>query len=82
MMTGLFVFFAENLLDRPVMPPFIAFVFFASFIFIRIWLIFGEMRTKVIKVEIEDEKVYDLFQFDGLEPVLPRANLRIRKQHK
>ena len=83
LVTGLIVVVAETFLGRRSIPPFGVFVFFALFIFTWIWLVFGELRTKVIKVEIEDKevtvsnyiglgakRVYYLSQFDGLETVL------------
>ena len=74
------MFIAKILLERPGVPPFAIFVFLALFIFAFIWLVFGELRTKVVKVDIYDEKVivsnymglgnpkmYSLSQIDGFE---------------
>lgn len=81
--TGLLAFVTKILLERPGFPPFGIFVFLAFFIFALIWLVFGELRTKVIKVQIEDEKVivlnylglgipkmYTFLQMDGFETAL------------
>jgi len=83
LVTGLLAFAAKKLLERPGFPPFGIIVFLAFFIFALIWLVFGELRTKVIKVQIEDEKVivsnylglgipkmYSLLQIDGFETTL------------
>lgn len=80
LVTGLLSVAIEKLLQRPNLPPFGIFVFLALFTFTWIWLVFGEMRTKVIKVHIEGEevivsnyvglgakRVYSLSHFDGIE---------------
>ena len=83
LVTGLLTFAAEKLLERPNLPPFGIFMFLALFIFAWIWLVFGELRTKVVKVHIESEEVivsnylglgakriYSFSQFDGLETAI------------
>lgn len=81
--TGLLVIVVDKLFRRPDMPPFGMYVFLTLFIFMWIWLVFGELRTKTIKVEIESgqiivskylgfgiKKYYPLSQFDGLETAI------------
>lgn len=83
LVTGLLTFVTAKILERPNLPPFGVFVFLALFIFVWIWLIFGELRTKVVKVNIEGEeviisnymglgtkRVYCFSQFEGLETAL------------
>lgn len=83
LVTGLLMFAAERLIEGPNLPTFGIIVFLALFIFVWIWLVFGELRTKVVKVHIEDDevivsnylglgakKVYRFSQFDGLETAL------------
>ncbi len=58
-------------------------VFIALFALVSIWLIFGELRTKVVKIEIDEKgislsnycglgtkKVYTFSDFDGFETTL------------
>lgn len=65
------------------MSPIGVYLVLAFFIFIWVWLVFGELRTKVIKVEIDEiqitvsnflgfgaRKHYALDQFDGFETAL------------
>lgn len=83
LVTGLLAFVTAKLLERPNLPHFGVFLFLALFIFVWIWLVFGELRTKVVKVNIEDEgiitsnyiglgtkRVYSFSQFEGLETAL------------
>lgn len=65
------------------MPSFGVFAFLMLFAFAWVWIFFGELRTKVVKVEIHDKtivvsnylglgtkRVYDFSQFDGFETAL------------
>lgn len=83
LVTGLLVVIVETILRKPDMPTIGVFVFFSLFIFIWIWLVFGELRTKIIKAEIKDgqiavsqylgfgpKKYYSLSQFDGIETAI------------
>lgn len=83
LVTGLLAFITEQFMKRKSLPPLGIFVFLAFLIFALIWIIFGELRTKVIKVRIEGDEVtvvrylglgtkriYSLSQFDGLETAL------------
>ncbi len=39
------------------LPDYGIFIFFIFFAFFQIWLIFGEFRTKIIKVKIEGDRI-------------------------
>ena len=80
---GLLAFVIEQLVERQSLPPWGIFVFLAFLIFALIWIVFGELRTKIIKVRIEGDEVmvanyvgletkriYNLSQFDGFETAL------------
>ena len=77
------VFVVEKLFERHSPPPFAILLAVALFIFTWIWVLFGELRTKVIKVYIESEelivsnycglgakRIYSIPQFDGFETAL------------
>ena len=81
--TGLLAFITEHFIERQSLPPLGIFVFIAFLIFALILIIYGELRTKVIKVRLEGDEVivanylglgtkriYNLSQFDGLETAL------------
>ncbi|MBC6490695.1 hypothetical protein BC349_19685 [Flavihumibacter stibioxidans] len=81
--TGILVVIVDTILRRADMPTIGVFVFLTLFIFIWIWLVFGELRTKLIKAEIEGEQIavskylgfgskkyYILSQFDGIETAI------------
>jgi hypothetical protein len=81
--TGLLALLVYTLVNRPANPPFGVFVYLALFGFTWLWLVFGELRTKVIKVQIQEgeiivsnyfglgsKKKFYLSQLDGLETVL------------
>ena len=81
--TGLMAVIAMNVSDRPDMPRVGAYLFFVFFLFIWVWLVFGELRTKIIKAAIDNtqitvsgffglgaRKYYLLAQFDGFETAL------------
>ena len=83
LLTGLLTFVTEQFMERQSLPPWGIFIFLGFLIFALIWIIFGELQTKVIKVRIEGEEVivanymglgikriYILSQFDGLETAL------------
>ncbi len=82
-MIRLLAFVIEQLVERQSLPPWGIFVFLAFLIFALIWIVFGELRTKVIKVRIEGgevmvanyvglgtKRIYNLSQFDGFETAL------------
>lgn len=65
------------------MPRVGVYLFFVLFLFIWVWLVFGELRTKIIKVAIDNAQItvsgflglgarksYLLTQFDGFETAL------------
>lgn len=83
LVTGLLVVITSALFDKPHIPSLGVFIFFALFLFAWIWLVFGELRTKIIKAEIQEreiiitnylglgkKKVYNLSQFEGFETAL------------
>ena len=83
LVTGLLAVVAEKLLSKQNIPSLGISVFLALFIFVWIWLVFGELRTKVIKVQINNSEIlvgnffgmgaknrYDISQFDGFETSL------------
>ncbi len=81
--TGLLIVVTLTLFDKPGFPPFSIFVFYGLFLFVWTWLVFGELRTKIIKAQIHEseiivfnylglgkKKVYCLAQFEGFETAL------------
>ena len=90
LLTIIAVFFFYTLLDRTKsfydrgdVPVLVIISFESLLIFTLIWLIYGELRTKAIKVEIFDgkisvrrylglgiRKVYLISEFDGFETAL------------
>ena len=83
LVTGLLVFVTAKLLERTSMPPLGIFVFLVLFIFVWIWIVFGELRTKVIKIELQDEavvvsnyvglgakRIHNISKFDGFETAI------------
>ena len=54
---GLLAFITEHFMERQSLPPLVILVLLAFLIFAWIWLVFGELRTKVIKVRIEGDEV-------------------------
>jgi len=86
LVTGSLVFVVEKLIEKRSLPPFGILLALALFIFTWIWVLFGELRTKVIKVYIEDEelivsnywglgakRVYNISQLYGYETALLRS---------
>jgi hypothetical protein len=76
-----------SLFDGSVPPSIGIFAFMIVFVLIWIWIIFGELRTKVIRVELKDAEVvvsgylgvgrksrYALAQFDGYETAILPSN--------
>ena len=72
-----------KLWEKSNLPPFEIFVFLTFLIFAWIWVSFGELRTKAVKVYIDEggvtvstylglgrKRVYSFSQFDGLETAL------------
>lgn len=83
LVTGSLLFVAQQFLFKSDISPLPIFVFFSFFGFFWIWLVFGELRTKIIKVEIEGnqisvanylglgpKKIFNLSQFDGLQTAI------------
>ena len=55
--TGLMAVIAMNVSDRPDMRRVGAYLFFVFFLFIWVWLVFGELRTKIIKAAIDNTQI-------------------------
>ncbi len=83
LVTGLLAFVTQRLFYRPHILPLGVFVFFILFACTWVWLVFGELRTKIVKVEVEGnqisvsnylglgaKKVFSLSQFEGLQTSL------------
>ena len=83
LVTGIIFFVTVKVWNRPSSPSLGVFFFFTLLIFTWIWLVFGELRTKIIKVKIHDDKIivsnyfglgagrtFSMSQFDGLETAL------------
>lgn len=83
LVTGLIAFVIDKLFEMPSLASFGIFVFLAFLISVFIWIVSGELRTKVVKMHIEGEKVavsnyfglgpkrvYSFSQLDGLETAL------------
>lgn len=83
LVTAILAFATSKLMGNPNLPSFGIFVFLGLFVFTWVWLFFGELRTKVIKVQIERaeiivsnylglgvKRIYNFSQLDGLETAL------------
>ena len=83
LITGFLIIFSILILNDLKNATLIVYVVIALFIFVWIWLYFGELRTKVIKVTIEEyeitvsnyfglhtKKIYPLSGFDGFKTSL------------
>lgn len=83
MVTGLLIVATYMLLDSREFPPLGILVFWGVFLFTWLWLFFGELRTKIIKVEVHEtqiivsnyiglgaKKAYQFSEFDGFETCL------------
>jgi hypothetical protein len=66
-LTGFFVYFLLQFWDTSVLPDTASPRAFriAFFPFVIVWLFFGELRTKMIKVTIEDDHIF-VNRFGGL----------------
>ena len=85
LVTGVLAIIVNAIVDHNQIPPIGVMVFLLLFVFVFIWILFGELRTKVVVAEIENDvititnylgighkKTYMLSQFEGYETsVLP-----------
>ncbi|HNE46663.1 MAG TPA: hypothetical protein PLM27_10870 [Chitinophagales bacterium] len=80
-------FIIGSFIDGSITPSIGIFAFMLFFIFLLIWIVFGELRTKVIRVELKDDAVmvssyfglgkkrmYNLTQFEGFETAILPSN--------
>jgi hypothetical protein len=87
LVTAVFPIAAEKISAKPNVTALAKFMFFGFFTFIWIWLVFGELRTKLVKVGIQDDKVtvtnflclgfkkvYTFSKFEGFETSLLPSN--------
>lgn len=83
LVTSLIIYFTKYFIEKPDLPILAILAFLSLFLFIWIWLLLGELRTKAIKVEINEQNIYvqnylglgirksyKLLQFDGFETAL------------
>ena len=83
LVTLLIIYFTKSFIEKPDLPILAILAFMLLFLFIWVWLLFGELRTKAIKLEIHEQeifvrnylgfgirKVYKFSQFDGFETAL------------
>ncbi len=83
LVTGSLAFVIQILFYGPNAPSFRIIVFIIFFAFAWVWLVFGELRTKIVKVEIKGDqisvanylgigskKVFSFSQFEGLQTAI------------
>lgn len=83
LVTGSLAFVIQSLFYTPNTPSFRIIVFIMFFAFTWVWLVFGELRTKIVKVEVEgnqisvanyfgigSKKVFSFSQFEGLQTAI------------
>jgi len=86
LLTWLLAYIFKILLVKGKLPPFGVIIFLGLFLFFWIWIVFGELRTKALKVTIQANSIvvsrylgmgpkrrFDLSEFDGFKTSVLRS---------